>query len=67
MASNTISDMQKHIDDYRYDIAMVKRRSLEAGPLAKAVERAIYVWDLSARIEFGMTLEELETLVKETE
>ena len=35
MASNTISDMQKHIDDYRYDIAMVKRRSLEAGPLGK--------------------------------
>ena len=66
MVNNKIANMQKHIDDYRYDIARVKRRTLEEKPLAEAVERAIYVWDLSARIEFGMTLDEIETLLRET-
>ncbi len=64
MAIDKREEMRKHISDYEHDIAEVKRRAVDKKIRASVLARAEHLWDVSAQSEFGMTLEQMKAVLR---
>jgi len=66
MANDKQKEMRKHIADYEHDIAEIKRRAGDKKAKEKVLARAEHLWDMSAQSEFGMTLEQVKAVLRDT-